>query len=82
MAAATSSPRGITTRPIGTGRRLSQRRTAPRSRNAIWLESPPSSSIARRHDCAGPDQLARANGLRAPYVIRAGQRLQLKGCTG
>ena len=40
------------------------------------------SSIARRHDCAGPDQLARANGLRSPYVIRAGQRLQLKGCTG
>jgi membrane-bound lytic murein transglycosylase D len=38
--------------------------------------------IARRHSCAGPDQLARANGLRAPYVIRAGQRLQLSGCTG
>ena len=38
------------------------------------------SSISRRHDCDGPDQLARANGLRSPYVIRAGQRLQLKGC--
>ncbi len=36
--------------------------------------------ISRRHDCPGPTQLARANGLRAPYVIRAGQRLQLKGC--
>lgn len=40
------------------------------------------SSISRRNGCAGPDQLARANGLRSPYVIRAGQRLQLKGCTG
>ncbi|WP_322618996.1 transglycosylase SLT domain-containing protein [Arenimonas daejeonensis] len=38
------------------------------------------SSISRRHGCDGPTQLARANGLRAPYVIRAGQRLQLKGC--
>lgn len=38
------------------------------------------SSISRRNGCDGPDQLARANGLRAPYVIRTGQRLQLKGC--
>ena len=40
------------------------------------------SSIARRHGCAGPDELARSNGLRSPYVIRSGQRLQLRGCSG
>lgn len=39
------------------------------------------SSISRRHGCDGPDQLARANRLRSPYVIRTGQRLQLVGCT-
>ena len=39
-------------------------------------------SIARRHDCGSAEALARANGLRQPYVIRAGQRLQLKGCSG
>ena len=39
-------------------------------------------SIARRHGCDGADALARANGLRSPYVIRSGQRLQLKGCSG
>lgn len=40
------------------------------------------SSVSRRHGCQGADALARANGLRAPYVIRSGQRLQLKGCSG
>jgi membrane-bound lytic murein transglycosylase D len=39
------------------------------------------SSISRRHGCQGPDQLARANRLRSPYVIRTGQRLKLVGCT-
>ncbi|HEU0152637.1 MAG TPA: transglycosylase SLT domain-containing protein [Arenimonas sp.] len=38
------------------------------------------SAISRRHDCAGPTQLAKANGLRPPYVIRAGQSLRLIGC--
>ncbi len=38
------------------------------------------SSISRRHDCGGATQLARANGLRPPYVIRAGQSLRLIGC--
>jgi membrane-bound lytic murein transglycosylase D len=38
------------------------------------------SSISRRHGCGGPSQLARANGLREPYVIRAGQQLRLLGC--
>ena len=38
------------------------------------------SSISRRHDCRGATQLARANGLRPPYVIRAGQSLKLIGC--
>jgi membrane-bound lytic murein transglycosylase D len=38
------------------------------------------SSIARRHDCPGATQLARANGLRPPYVIRTGQSLKLIGC--
>lgn len=38
------------------------------------------SNISRRHGCGGASQLARANGLRSPYVIRAGQQLQLKGC--
>ncbi len=37
-------------------------------------------AIARRHDCDGAIQLAKANGLRAPYVIRAGQTLKLTGC--
>ncbi len=40
------------------------------------------SSISRRHGCAGPAALARANGLREPYVIRAGQSLRLSGCRG
>jgi len=40
------------------------------------------SSISRRHACGGPEQLARANGLPAPYMIRAGQQLQLRGCRG
>ncbi|HEY9144576.1 MAG TPA: transglycosylase SLT domain-containing protein, partial [Arenimonas sp.] len=38
------------------------------------------SGISRRHDCEGPVALARANGLRPPYVIRSGQRLRLVGC--
>jgi membrane-bound lytic murein transglycosylase D len=38
------------------------------------------SSISRRHDCRGAAQLARANGLRPPYVIRTGQSLKLIGC--
>lgn len=38
------------------------------------------SSISRRHGCGGATALARANGLRSPYVIRAGQRLKLVGC--
>ena len=38
------------------------------------------SGISRRHDCEGPVALAKANGLRAPYVIRSGQRLRLVGC--
>jgi membrane-bound lytic murein transglycosylase D len=38
------------------------------------------SSISRRHACAGPEQLARANSLPAPYMIRPGQQLQLRGC--
>lgn len=38
------------------------------------------SSISRRHGCGGATILARANGLRAPYVIRAGQTLRLTGC--
>lgn len=38
------------------------------------------SSIARRNGCPGADQLARANGLRSPYVIRAGQSLKLHNC--
>jgi membrane-bound lytic murein transglycosylase D len=36
-------------------------------------------SIARRKGC-DDDELARANGLRAPYSIRAGMRLKLVGC--
>ena len=38
------------------------------------------SSISRRHGCGGATALAKANGLRSPYVIRAGQRLRLVGC--
>lgn len=38
------------------------------------------SNIARRHRCASAAALAQANGLRAPYVIRAGQTLRLGGC--
>ena len=38
------------------------------------------SGISRRHDCEGPVALAKANGLRPPYVIRSGQRLRLVGC--
>lgn len=38
------------------------------------------SSISRRHGCAGAEPLARANGLRSPYVIRTGQQLKLIGC--
>lgn len=39
------------------------------------------SSIARRHKCRGANHLARANNLRAPYMIKPGQRLQLQGCS-
>jgi len=38
------------------------------------------SSISRGHGCGGADRLARANGLRSPYVIRTGQQLKLIGC--
>ncbi|GAB2505312.1 transglycosylase SLT domain-containing protein [Arenimonas alkanexedens] len=38
------------------------------------------SSIARDKRCPSASQLARANGLRPPYVIRAGQSLKLSGC--
>lgn len=40
------------------------------------------SSIARRNGCPSTDQIARANGLRAPFTLRAGQRLNLAGCSG
>ena len=33
-------------------------------------------------DQAGPVALARANGLREPFVIRPGQTLRLSGCRG
>ncbi|ODS64844.1 MULTISPECIES: transglycosylase SLT domain-containing protein [unclassified Arenimonas] len=36
--------------------------------------------IARRNGCRSAEALARANGLRSPYVIRAGQTLRLDGC--
>jgi len=39
------------------------------------------SSIARRHGCSAAT-LARANGLRSPYALRPGQRLDLAGCGG
>src|SRR5688572_6418661 len=39
-------------------------------------------AIARRHGCGDANKLARANGLRTPYVIRPGQRLRLSGCSG
>ncbi|KFN49011.1 transglycosylase SLT domain-containing protein [Arenimonas composti] len=39
-------------------------------------------AISRRNGCNGAEALARANGLRAPYVIRAGQELKLVGCRG
>jgi len=38
------------------------------------------SSISRRYRCQGAMALARANGLRKPYLIRPGQVLRLVGC--
>lgn len=38
------------------------------------------SSISRRNDCGSPEALARANGLRSPYVLRTGQQIKLTGC--
>lgn len=40
------------------------------------------SSISRRHGCGGATALAKANGLRSPYVIRPGQTLRLSACRG
>ncbi|MFN3843334.1 MAG: transglycosylase SLT domain-containing protein [Rehaibacterium terrae] len=38
-------------------------------------------AIARRHQCASPQALAQANGIKAPaYLIKPGQRLRLEGC--
>jgi membrane-bound lytic murein transglycosylase D len=54
---------------------------APAARSYRVKSGDTLSSISRKHGCAGPDQLARANRLRTPYVIRTGQRLQLVGCT-
>lgn len=39
------------------------------------------SAIARRHGCTAQG-IARANGLRAPYALRPGQRLDLPACGG
>jgi membrane-bound lytic murein transglycosylase D len=40
-------------------------------------------AIARRHRCASPKALARANGIEPPaYLIRPGQNLRLTGCRG
>lgn len=40
-------------------------------------------SIARRYGCGSPAALARANGISGPnYLIRAGQRIELVGCSG
>lgn len=40
-------------------------------------------SIARRHGCASPEAIARANNIRAPrYTIRPSQELRLPDCTG
>jgi membrane-bound lytic murein transglycosylase D len=38
------------------------------------------SSIARKKGCDDAADLGRANGLRAPYALRAGMRLKLVGC--
>ena len=38
-------------------------------------------SIARRNKCGSADALARANGLRSPYVLRTGQQIKLSGCS-
>ena len=38
------------------------------------------SSIDRLEALHGATALAKANGLRSPYVIRAGQRLRWVGC--
>ncbi|MCZ8064212.1 LysM peptidoglycan-binding domain-containing protein [Silanimonas sp.] len=39
------------------------------------------SAIARRHGCTAQG-IARANGLRPPYALRPGQRLDLPACGG
>jgi membrane-bound lytic murein transglycosylase D len=38
------------------------------------------SSIARHKGCDDAADLGRANGLRAPYALKAGMRLKLVGC--
>ncbi|HLU13255.1 MAG TPA: transglycosylase SLT domain-containing protein [Arenimonas sp.] len=38
------------------------------------------SSISRRYRCQGAVALAKANGLRQPYLIKPGQQLRLVGC--
>ena len=36
--------------------------------------------IADRKECGDARELARANGIRAPYILRRGQRIKLVGC--
>lgn len=40
------------------------------------------SGISRRYRCRSAEQLARANHLRAPFILRPHQQLRLQGCSG
>ena len=73
MAASKPTAPPTASRPPGASASASARSYRVRSGDTL-------SSISRRHDCRGATQLARANGLRPPFVIREGQSLKLIGC--
>ena len=65
---------------VNTGARAATKNAATRTHTVRRGET--LAAIARRYECGGAKDLARANGLKAPrYTIRPGQRITLAGCS-
>ncbi|ANB17690.1 transglycosylase SLT domain-containing protein [Dokdonella koreensis] len=73
----------VPARAVAAAARETARATArTQQRNYTVRKGDTLAAIARRTGCGTPGDIARANGIRPPhYAIRAGQTLQLPGCS-